>query len=175
MASRVVAFTLPPGAAPSPSVGHHHGSALRRKTAGVPAGAPAQGSATVRGGCRRRPAPGSRTIRLRLMDRVACRPPGKVTVRVASVITGPGLVDQLRAGTVAELQLADFYVAAGRFAPGLEDFVMMRGFAAHRVGVIGAAGQHKGGSGSRRSPSLFITGAARLRHPVIPAVAIEAE
>ena len=38
-----------PGAAPSPSVGHHPGSALRRKTAGVPAGAPAQGSATVRG------------------------------------------------------------------------------------------------------------------------------
>ncbi len=86
------------------------------------------------------------------------------------------MVDQLRAGTVAELQLADFYVAAGRFAPGLEDFVMMRGFAAHRVGVIGAAGQHKGLAAAAAEVLLFfITGAARLRHPVIPAVAIETE
>ncbi len=52
----------------------------------------------------------------------------------------------------------------------------MRGFAAHRVGVIGAAGQHKGLAAAAAEVLLFfITGAARLRHPVIPAVAIEAE
>ena len=53
---------------------------------------------------------------------------------------------------------------------------MMWGFAAHRVGVIGAAGQHKGLTAAAAEVFLFfITGAARLRHPVIPAITVEAE
>ncbi len=52
---------------------------------------------------------------------------------------------------------------------------MVRGFAAHRVGVVGIAGQQVGlATAAAKVLVLFVTGATGLGHPVVPPVMIEA-
>src|SRR5690606_27084479 len=99
------------------------------------------------------------------------RPPGRRSRPRRSC-----LADQPRGLVVAEGQLGETRAALLRLAPGIEDQLVLRRLAAHRIGGGGVAGEHEGlAAAAAEVLGLLVAAATGLGHPVVAAEAVEAE